>query len=73
MESNLRLRIFEAILKNDCQLLNEDLIRNGFVDYICREQITDKTQFDITYYKHKVKFLPFRRFLPFKNEALAMI
>lgn len=73
MESNIRIRTFEAILSNDSNTLKESLISNNLIQKICSKYLKDVTEFDITYYKHTVKFLPFRKFLPFKNEALGMI
>ncbi len=53
--------------------MKEDLIKTGFIQNLCKDQLMNLKEFDITYYKHTVKFLPFRRFLPFKNEALGML
>ncbi len=72
METNIRLRTFEGIMRNDSEILKEDLINTKVIQNITRRYLMDLTMFDITYYKNKVKFLPFRRCLPFKNEALAM-
>merc|ERR1712178_169143 len=72
MEANIRLRTFEGILMSDSNLMKEDLINNRLIENIARKYLKNLTMFDITYYKNTVKFLPFRRCLPFKNEALSM-
>jgi len=72
-ESNIRLRLFEAILKCTSDSIKSELLDSLFVQNIVSTLLACDTKFDVAFGKSNYKFLPFREFQPFRNEAIVLI
>eukprot|EP00828_Plagiopyla_frontata_P026718 TRINITY_DN34875_c0_g1_i1.p1 TRINITY_DN34875_c0_g1~~TRINITY_DN34875_c0_g1_i1.p1 ORF type:complete len:376 (-),score=54.28 TRINITY_DN34875_c0_g1_i1:57-1184(-) len=72
-EANIRLQTFESIIKSNNSQLKQQFITTQFITYICSECLENTSQFDVLLYKSDMKFLPFRNYLPIRNESLAML
>mmetsp|Transcript_8660 Transcript_8660/g.1171 ORF Transcript_8660/g.1171 Transcript_8660/m.1171 type:complete len:139 (+) Transcript_8660:1568-1984(+) len=72
-EANFRVKTFENILQGKNEDLKEYLINQGFLGKVCGQYLTSESKFDVGSVRTSMKFLPFREFLPLRNEALAMI
>ena len=72
-ESNIRLRLFEGILKNSSETLHLELLESQCIQRIPEFLLKCDLEFDVSYYRSNYKFLPFRNFLPFRSEAICMI
>lgn len=69
-ESNIRLRLFESILKCTSEKLKTELLNSLLINKIVSTLLVSETEFDVAYGKTPYKFLPFRQFQPFRNEAI---
>jgi hypothetical protein len=72
-ESNLRIRIFESLLKCSSEVIKQELLESQMVHRIINTLLASKTELDVSFYRSNYKFLVFRNFLPFRAEALALI
>ena len=72
-ESNLRLRIFEGLLKSSSSSIKQELLESQTIQRIVQVLLAAKSELDVSFYRSNYKFLVFRNFLPFRAEALSMI
>lgn len=72
-ESNIRLRLFEAVLKSTSEKLKDELLESLCIQRILSSLMISETEFDVTFYRSNYKFLPFRNFQPFRNEGICLI
>ena len=72
-ESNLRLRIFEGLLKCSSDTIKKELLESQTVQRVINSLLASKSELDVSFYRSNYKFLVFRNFMPFRAEALSMI
>jgi hypothetical protein len=72
-ESNLRLRIFEGLLKSSSRVFKQDLLETQTVQRIVNTLLPAKAELDVSFYRSNYKFLVFRNFLPFRAEAMSFV
>ena len=72
-ESNIRIRLFEAILKSSNERLKTEIVQSMFIQSIVSTLLTCQSEFDVRFMRSNYKFLPFREFQPFRNEAVVLI
>lgn len=72
-ESNLRIRIFEGLLKCSNPAIKQELLESQMIQRVINTLLASKTELDVSFYRSNYKFMVFRNFLPFRAEALAMI
>jgi hypothetical protein len=72
-ESNLRIRIFEGLLKCSSPQIKQELLESQTIQRIINTLLMSKTELNASFYRSNYKFLVFRDFLPFRAEALALI
>jgi len=72
-ESQIRLKTLERLLLISDNSIKEEFIKTGIVHDLCNKYLKSYDQLDVSTYKLTFKFLPFRNFLPIRNEALAIV
>lgn len=72
-ETNFRVKSFDNIMKSSNNELKQALVELGLVSYICGSTFTNEIKFDLPQVKMSGQKLPFKEFLLFRNEAMAMM
>ena len=60
-------------MANNNNDLKEQLVSTGLIHDICQHYMFSYDELDVSMYKVKSSFFPFRNFLPLRNECIALI
>ena len=58
---------------NQSDDLKEQLVSTGIIHDICQHYMFSYDELDVSMHKLTSSFLPFRNFLPLRNESIALI
>jgi len=72
-EANFRLKVFESLLSGNSDILKKPFIESDFCHYLTGNLCIDIHGFDLELFKIHQEFLPFRQFLPLRNEGLTIL